>query len=137
VTDSEFVSHFDWRDESHILAWAYQRGESVFFYLFTDLSREKEIVGRGVLTVDGHCSYSPDRRWILTDTYPMPRTALFLLFRRRTAAHHVGGSTRRPGSPKTSAVTFTPAGTATARRSASTLPMRANARCTSSMSAIW
>jgi hypothetical protein len=70
VTDSEFVSHFDWRDESRILAWAYQRGESVFFYLFTGLSREKEIVGRGVLTVDGHCSYSPDRRWILTDSYP-------------------------------------------------------------------
>jgi hypothetical protein len=70
VTDNEFVSHFDWRDESHILAWAYQQGEGVFFYLFTDLSREKEIVGRGVLTVDGHCSYSPDRRWILTDSYP-------------------------------------------------------------------
>lgn len=28
------------------------------------------IVGEGVLDRDGHCSYSPDRRWILTDSYP-------------------------------------------------------------------
>jgi hypothetical protein len=28
------------------------------------------VVGEGTLTVDGHCSYSPDRRWILTDSYP-------------------------------------------------------------------
>ena len=53
LADSEFVSHFDWRDESHILAWAYQRGEGVFYYLFADRSREREIVGRGVLTEGG------------------------------------------------------------------------------------
>jgi len=70
VADHEMVSHFDWRDGRHILAWARQHGQGDFYYLFTDRSDEKEIVGRDVLTQDGHCSYSPDRKWILTDTYP-------------------------------------------------------------------
>ena len=70
LAKDDYVSHFAWRDESHVLAWAHQRETGVFYYLFTDCSPEKGIVGRGVLKVDGHCSYSPDRRWILTDTYP-------------------------------------------------------------------
>ena len=28
------------------------------------------VVGDGVLSEDGHCSYSPDRKWVLNDTYP-------------------------------------------------------------------
>ena len=70
VADHEMVSHFDWRDPRHILAWARQHGRGDYYYLFTDRSRELEIVGEGVLDRDGHCSYSPDRRWILTDSYP-------------------------------------------------------------------
>ena len=27
-------------------------------------------VGKGVLVTDGHCSFSPDGRWFITDTYP-------------------------------------------------------------------
>ncbi|MGB3905396.1 MAG: hypothetical protein WBB22_10770, partial [Anaerolineae bacterium] len=70
VADHEMVSHFDWRDEAHILAWARQHGEGDLFYLFADKSQDREVVGRGVLNADGHCSYSPDRKWILTDSYP-------------------------------------------------------------------
>jgi hypothetical protein len=70
LAHDDYVSHFAWRDTSHVLAWALQRDEGVFYFLFTDQSRERETVGRGVLTFDGHCSYSPDRRWILTDGYP-------------------------------------------------------------------
>ncbi|MFQ5808374.1 MAG: hypothetical protein ACE5JM_02045 [Armatimonadota bacterium] len=70
VADHEMVSHFDWRDPQHILAWARQHGRGDHYYLFTDRSGEIEIVGEGVLDRDGHCSYSPDRRWILTDSYP-------------------------------------------------------------------
>ena len=39
------------------------------YLLFTDKSGECKKVGVGVLTEDGHCSFSPDSRWILTDTY--------------------------------------------------------------------
>lgn len=64
------ASHFDWRDSRHVLAWAYMNGIGERFFLFRDKSEDFEIVGDGVLTRNGHCSYSPDRKWILTDTYP-------------------------------------------------------------------
>lgn len=79
VSDQEMVSHFDWRDERHILAWARRHETGDRYFLFTDRSEEIEVVGEGVLTEDGHCSYSPDRRWILTDTYPDAESKRHLL----------------------------------------------------------
>ncbi|MBC7288725.1 MAG: hypothetical protein H5T86_11950, partial [Armatimonadetes bacterium] len=75
LADDDLVSHFDWRDPQHVLAWARVKGVGDYYFLFPDQPPTGEtgtprIVGRGVLTCDGHCSYSPDRRWILTDTYP-------------------------------------------------------------------
>ena len=70
VSDHEMVPHCDWRDERRILAWARRHGIGDRYFLFTDRAEEREIIGEGVLTTDGHCSYSPDRHWILTDTYP-------------------------------------------------------------------
>ena len=42
------------------------------FALFNDGGRSTSIetIGEGILTEDGHCSYSPDRQWILMDLYP-------------------------------------------------------------------
>ncbi len=37
------------------------------------------MVGEGVLTRDGHCSYAPSRRWILNDTYPDERRLQHLM----------------------------------------------------------
>ena len=70
VADHEMVSHFIWRDPEHILAWSREPKTGNRFHLYTDRSEEVEVVGEGILTSDGHCSYSPDKRWILTDTYP-------------------------------------------------------------------
>jgi len=70
VADHDMVSHFDWRDSKWILAWARQYDVGDRFFLFADLTGEREVIGEGVLTQNGHCSYSPDRHWILTDTYP-------------------------------------------------------------------
>ena len=64
------VSHYDWRDDETILAWAKPKGAERCYALLTDRTQDYEVVGEGVLDRDGHCSYSPDRRWILTDTYP-------------------------------------------------------------------
>lgn len=64
------VSHYDWRDTKHILAWALQEGVGRRYFLFPDGEGEPTAVGPKLLECDGHCSYSPDRRWILTDTYP-------------------------------------------------------------------
>ena len=70
LSDEDMVSHFDWKDEKHILAWAHKKNYGEHYYLFQDLSSEFEILGEKDFSSDGHCSYSPDRKYVLTDTYP-------------------------------------------------------------------
>ncbi|MEZ4637226.1 MAG: hypothetical protein R2873_28460 [Caldilineaceae bacterium] len=74
LADEGYVSHYDWRGDDAILAWARHNDER-HYHLYTDGGEHVRSVGAGVLTVDGHCSYSPDGRWILTDTYPDPETS--------------------------------------------------------------
>jgi hypothetical protein len=64
------TSHFIWRDPSHILAWAWHPSHQERFYLYEDRTEKVEVVGRDVMTVNGHCTYLPGNRWILNDTYP-------------------------------------------------------------------
>ncbi|MBX3400924.1 MAG: hypothetical protein KF873_19500 [Gemmataceae bacterium] len=68
--DTGMVSHFDWRDDSTILAWVKTPKDGNKFALIDVATNGLTLVGDGVLTQDGHCSYSPDRKWILNDTYP-------------------------------------------------------------------
>lgn len=63
-------SHFIWRDSSHILAWAWHPSHELAYYLFEDGSDKIEVVGRGVMVGNGHCSYLPGNKWILNDMYP-------------------------------------------------------------------
>jgi hypothetical protein len=64
------VSHYDWRDDDTILIWTSTTEEGAHFYHINDRTGEYKVVAGGVLTRDGHCSYSPDRKWILVDAYP-------------------------------------------------------------------
>jgi hypothetical protein len=103
------ISHFDWCDNDHILAWAVKKSSSTnasrtkanalrflkqykwlyrrlkmssflrsniyggAFFLFHDTvnkNNQPKIIGKNILTEDGHCTYSPDRKWIILDTYP-------------------------------------------------------------------
>lgn len=64
------TSHFIWRDSQHILAWATHPSLGHKFYLYEDRTDKVTAVGPDVMTVNGHCTYLPDRRWILNDTYP-------------------------------------------------------------------
>jgi hypothetical protein len=72
IADDLMFSHYDWRDPQTILGWARKEPTGNHYYLYTDKTQDATLVGDGVLTVDGHCSYSPDRKWVLTDTYPGP-----------------------------------------------------------------
>ncbi len=85
ITDTGMVSHFDWRDDQTILAWATQKRGHNRFFLIDALTGEMTVVGDGVLVRDGHCSYSPDRKWILNDTYPMGKQRLQTLMLYRVA----------------------------------------------------
>ena len=71
LSDHGLVSHYDWHGEDAILAWARHRTEGEHYFLFQDADGGRiEAVGEDTLTCDGHCSFSPDRQWLLTDTYP-------------------------------------------------------------------
>ncbi len=71
VDHSGRTSHFIWRDPEHILAWSWHASHGSAFYLFEDKTGGRvEIVGRGVMPRNGHCTYLPGNEWILNDTYP-------------------------------------------------------------------
>jgi hypothetical protein len=91
LNDYGMTSHFDWRDDSTILAWA-NGPKGNHYYLITDsdepAEKRHEVVGDGVLTRDGHCTYTPDRKWILTDTYVDEK------LKRNLILYHPGTNTR-------------------------------------------
>jgi len=64
------VSHVAWRDDRHVLAYARIKEKGDRYVLFEDGNEEFAVVGENHFNSDGHPSFSPDRRWILTDTYP-------------------------------------------------------------------
>ena len=70
VTDKKYISHFVWRDPTHILAWSHHPSHGRKFHLFEDGSPDVAIIGDGVMDANGHCSYMPDTDWVLNDTYP-------------------------------------------------------------------
>lgn len=70
VDDYGRTSHFIWRDERHILAWAWHPSHENAFYLYKDGTKNVEVVGKAVMPQNGHCSYLPGNEWILNDTYP-------------------------------------------------------------------
>ncbi len=76
------ASHFQWMDDTHIVCWTNTPGHGSRYHLFTDQTDQVEILGQGILTENGHMSYSPDGKWLLTDTYPnAQRLQTVMLFR--------------------------------------------------------
>ncbi|MDE0079431.1 MAG: hypothetical protein OXO50_18065 [Caldilineaceae bacterium] len=67
------TSHFIWRDPEHILAWARHPSHGDAFYIYRDNTQDVEVIGKGVMKLNGHCTYLADTNWILNDTYPVPR----------------------------------------------------------------
>jgi len=73
VDEYGHTSHFIWRDPEHILAWARHPSHGDAFYVFRDGTQDVEVIGKGVMTLNGHCTYLADTNWILNDTYPVAR----------------------------------------------------------------
>ena len=87
LMDARMVSHYHWRDDSHLLVWGRTMEKGDHYYLLDIHNGETRITGEGTLDTygDGHCSFSPDRRWIVTDTYPdRARQQRLLVFNTRT-----------------------------------------------------
>jgi hypothetical protein len=94
IADSGWISHFIWRDLNHVLAYSeVTPGGRQGFYIFEDSDKGGvEEIAKGVVTSDGHCTYSPDGQWVLYDTYPdknmIQHVYLYNLARKRRL--HIG-----------------------------------------------
>jgi len=71
IINTGMASHFIWRDPEHILVWARHASHGDKFYVVEDREGGSfEVVAPEVMTRDGHCTYLPNRDWIVNDTYP-------------------------------------------------------------------
>jgi hypothetical protein len=66
------TSHFVWRDPRHVFAWAWHPSHGEAFYLYEDQTHHVQVVGKDVMTRNGHNTYVPgtENEWVLNDTYP-------------------------------------------------------------------
>ncbi len=77
LNDSGHFSHFIWKGEDKICAWAEpENNDKTAFYVFQDKTKKYRIIGEELMTRNGHNTYVPgtNYEWILNDTYPHPET---------------------------------------------------------------
>jgi hypothetical protein len=65
------ISHPVWLDDNHILAWS-TRNHRSRYHRYSDKSADVEEIGGHILRENGHFTCSPNKKWLLTDTYPDP-----------------------------------------------------------------
>ncbi len=63
-------SHFDWLDGNRLMVTSAYDARVYCHVLFTIGKDNYHRLGRGLLDYDGHGTFSPDGRWMVTDTYP-------------------------------------------------------------------
>lgn len=69
LNDDDMVSHCYWKDDQTIIAFENKKGNGYGYYLMKDHSHEYRHMWPEIVA-DGHPSYSPDGKYVVTDTYP-------------------------------------------------------------------
>ena len=98
----DMSSHYVWFADNKIINFANQHKGGWDYYEFTDQSDTVKAVGPEELRgIDGHCSYSLDGNWMLTDNYPIPENnnhrSLFLFNNRSRELFELGKFYAAPG----------------------------------------
>lgn len=63
-------SHFDWLNNNELMITASYDAKQMAHVLFTVGEANYKRLGNGILDYDGHGTFSPDKKWMITDTYP-------------------------------------------------------------------
>lgn len=63
-------SHFDWLNDDELMVTAKFEGKQHAHILYTVGQNDYKRLGKGLLDYDGHGTFSPDKKWMITDTYP-------------------------------------------------------------------
>lgn len=69
LSDDDMVSHCYWKNNNEILAFENKEKTGIGYYLMQDKTQQY-IQCWSQLSGDGHPSYSPNRKLVVTDTYP-------------------------------------------------------------------
>jgi hypothetical protein len=63
-------SHYDWLNDNELMITAEYDAKQWSHVLFTVGENDYKPLGNGLLDYDGHGTFSPDGKWMVTDTYP-------------------------------------------------------------------
>lgn len=69
LNDDDMVSHCFWKNNNEIIAFENKRNSGPGYYLMTDQTNECRHLWKKY-TNDGHPSYSPKGKFVVTDSYP-------------------------------------------------------------------
>ncbi|MFO7776503.1 MAG: hypothetical protein R6W89_11970 [Candidatus Hydrogenedentota bacterium] len=65
------ASHYDWLDGERMVVTSRYQAETPWLHVFfTDGEDDHRPIAPDEIRRDGHCHFSPDGEWMLTDTYP-------------------------------------------------------------------
>jgi hypothetical protein len=67
-------SHFDWLNDKELMITANYNAKQYGHILFTPGQKNYKRLGNGLLDYDGHGTFSPNGKWMVTDTYPNAET---------------------------------------------------------------
>ena len=66
----DMSSHYTWIDNKDIICFCNKHTTGWGYYVLKDKTQDVKRIGEKQFDDDGHCSFSLDGKWMLTDTYP-------------------------------------------------------------------
>lgn len=72
LSDDNFTSHCTWKNDQQILSYLNKESKGKGYYILEDKTNNYKRLWDELL-MDGHPSYSPDNKEVITDTYPNRR----------------------------------------------------------------
>lgn len=70
LNGDKMTSHCTWLDDENILSFCYVKDKGTGYFKFKDFTSNVSFFSKKLPLNDGHPSISPNKRYILTDTYP-------------------------------------------------------------------